>query len=83
MLLPYSDIESLPENELQRFLVEGDAFEFGHTLTDQIGGQLDAGFVITGFYEDKRLQAGNPNDHELLLSRYTPVYIATRALKQA
>lgn len=81
--LPYSDIESLPEEELRRWLDEGEAFEFGHTLTDQIGGQLAAGFVITGFYEDKRLPKNDPNDHELLLSRYTPVYIATRALKLA
>ena len=82
--LPYSDTESLPEEELQRWLDEGGALEFGHTLTDQIGGQIDAGFVITGFYEDKRIQNElNWNDSELLLSRYTPVYIATRALKQA
>jgi hypothetical protein len=25
----------------------------GHTLEDQIGGQLDAGFVLTGFFEDR------------------------------
>ena len=82
--LPYSDTESLPEEELQRWLDEGGALEFGHTLTDQIGGQIDAGFVITGFYEDKRIQnEHNRGDSELLLSKYTPVYIATRALKQA
>src|SRR5262249_18049228 len=28
------------------------ALEFGHTLDDQIGGQIAAGFVITGFFED-------------------------------
>ena len=80
--LPYSDIASLPQDELQRLMDEGGALEFGHTLTDQIGGQIDAGFVITGFYEDKRLSnAHNSNDPEFLLSKYTPVYIATRALK--
>ena len=81
--LPYSDAKSLPEEALQRLLDKDDALEFGHTLTDQIGGQIDAGFVITGFYEDKRLPTDDPNDHEFLLSRYTLVYIATRALKQA
>ena len=81
--LPYSDIESMSEQELRRWVDKGDAFEFGHTLTDQIGGQIDAGFVITGFYEDKRLPSDDPNDYEFLLSEYTPVYIATRALKQA
>ncbi len=80
--LPYSDLESLSEEELRRWLDEGEAFEFGHTLTDQIGGQIAAGFVITGFYEDRRL-SDDLDDIEVLLSRYTPVYIATRALKQA
>ena len=81
--LPYADIESLPEEERQRLLDNGDALEFGHTLTDQIGGQCAAGFVITAFYEDKRIPHDrSENDHEFLLSKYTPVYIATRALKQ-
>ena len=26
--------------------------EFVHSLDDQLGGQLDAGFLIAGFYED-------------------------------
>ena len=81
--LPYSDSDSLSDEDLQRLLDNDDALEFGHTLTDQIGGQCDAGFVITAFYEDKRLPGKDPNDHEFLLSQYTPVYIATRALKQA
>lgn len=80
--LPYSDTESLPDEDLQRWLDEGEAFEFGHTLTDQIGGQIAAGFVITGFYEDRRL-SDDHDDIEVVLSKYTPVYIATRALKQA
>ena len=81
--LPYSDMGSLSQDGLKRLLDEGDALEFGHTLTDQIGGQIDAGFVITGFYEDRRLpHEGSENDYEFLLSKYTPVYIATRALKQ-
>jgi len=32
---------------------EMNPLEFGHTLTGQIGGQLDAGFVLTGFFEDQ------------------------------
>lgn len=80
--LPYSDIESLSERQLQEWLERGDALEFGHTLTDQIGGQTDAGFVITGFYEDRRL-SDKRNDVEVILSKYTPIYIATRALKPA
>ena len=81
--LPYSDSDSLSQEALRRLLDNDDALEFGHTLTDQIGGQFAAGFVITAFYEDKRIPGDNPNDHEFVLSQYTPVYIATRALKQA
>ena len=32
---------------------QGDWVEYGHTLEDYIGGQLAAGFLLTGFYEDK------------------------------
>jgi ubiquinone/menaquinone biosynthesis C-methylase UbiE len=74
--LPYSDLESLSEEQKQRFIEEGEPFEFGHTLEDQIGGQLAAGFVLTGFYEDNI----SPSDDEPL-ARYMSIYIATRATK--
>lgn len=41
----------------------------------QIGGQLAAGFVLTGLYEDRWSDEVTP------LNRYTPMYLATRALK--
>ena len=47
--------------------------EFGHTLDDQIGGQLAAGFVLTGFYEDI--------DADTILGKHIPSFIVTRALK--
>ncbi|MBU0702310.1 MAG: class I SAM-dependent methyltransferase, partial [Chloroflexi bacterium] len=50
--LPYSDADSLSEEEKQRYLEKGEFLEFSHTLEDQIGGQIDAGFLIAGFYED-------------------------------
>lgn len=71
--LPYSDVEHLPPEQLEARLEAGEPVEFGHTLTDQIGGQLEAGFVLTGFYEDV--------DPENPLSDYTPTFIATRAEK--
>src|SRR5215204_3568550 len=51
--LPYSDPESLDEEERARLEAEGVPFEFGHTLEDQIGGQLEAGFHLTALYEDR------------------------------
>lgn len=71
--LPYSDLTSRSEESLTRFLKTGEPLEFGHSLEDQIGGQIDAGFVIAGFYEDRW------PDHPL--DKYFPTFISTRALK--
>lgn len=71
--LPYSDVDSLSEEERRSFIEGEMPLEFGHTLTDQIGGQLDAGFHLTGFYED--------HHRTLLPAKFMPTYIATRAVK--
>jgi SAM-dependent methyltransferase len=71
--VPYSDLDCFDEEELQAYMSDGTPLEFGHTLTDQIGGQVDSGFVITGFYED--ICPDSP------ISQYHPSYIATRAIK--
>ena len=73
--LPYSDVNRLKLEGRERKASEGEMFEFGHLLTDQIGGQLDAGFLIAGFYEDYW------SDEATNLNKYTPTYIATLALK--
>ena len=72
--IPYSDLEDLDPEELDAVIEEGSPLEYGHSLTDQIGGQIDAGFVITGFYED--ICPDSP------ISKYHPEYIATRAEKR-
>jgi SAM-dependent methyltransferase len=71
--IPYSDLTSLSEEERRRFAERDEPLAFGHTLDDQIGGQLAAGFAITGFYEDIDLDS--------ILGRIIPSYIATRAVK--
>jgi SAM-dependent methyltransferase len=71
--VPYADHTSLTAEECQRFIDKEDPLVFGHTLEDQIGGQLDAGFVLTGLYEDQ--------DPKHPLSKFLPAYIATRAVK--
>jgi len=70
--IPYSDLESLPPRVKKKYIKNKTVFEFGHSLTAQIKGQLDAGFVLTGFYEDKG------GDH---LDKFTETFIATNALK--
>ena len=71
--IPYSDLKDMEPEELEHCIEEGIPLEFGHSLTDLIAGQTDAGFAITGFYED-----GCPDS---AVSRVHPVYIATRAIK--
>jgi hypothetical protein len=51
-----------------------DGVQFSHTMEEQIGGQIKAGFILTDLYED--------TDKDGLLHEYNiPQYIATRAIK--
>jgi hypothetical protein len=54
-------------------MASGEPLEFGHSLEDQIGGQLRAGFVLGQMFEDTAM------DWEL--AEYFPPFIATLALK--
>lgn len=59
--LPYREIDSLSPEALQRRQQESGMFHFSHSMESQIGGLIAAGFVLTGFYEDRRTEAdGNP-----------------------
>ena len=71
--IPYSDLTSLSKEDLEEYLEKGLPVEFGHSLTDLIGGQCAAGFVITDMYEDYMLDSP--------LHNYHPSYFATRAVK--
>ena len=70
--LPYSDLTSISEEDRLR-LFKDDPLEFSHTLEEQIGGQLQAGFHLIGFFEDTW--------EEDKIKEYIPTFIATRALK--
>ncbi|HEU5483576.1 MAG TPA: class I SAM-dependent methyltransferase [Microlunatus sp.] len=59
--LPYVEHETLEPTALQARIAAGEMFHFSHTMETQLGGMIDAGFVITGFYEDRRPEEdGNP-----------------------
>ena len=73
--LPYSDIDALNDSERAAMLAKCEPFEFSHSLDGQIGGQIAAGFLIAGFYEDCW------TDEDRLLNKYAPTFIATKALK--
>ena len=71
---PFSDLHSLPKEKLEKLKEENEPLVFGHSLSDQIGGQLDAGFTITGMFEDTW-------DVENKMNEFMPSFIATRAVK--
>ena len=71
--LPYSDLEALGVEEHIRRLGPEAPLEWSHSMDSLVGAQLDAGFVLAGFYEDR--------DPEGILSAYMPHYYATRAVK--
>lgn len=69
--LPFS---SLDLTEAERVRAYGDGpVEYSHSLTEQIGGQLAAGFVLTHLSEAPH--------HADVTAEHMPGYIATRAVK--
>lgn len=73
--LPFAEVTDLPPSRLKQRLSRPEALEFSHSLDDQIGGQIDAGFVIAGLYEDRW------TDEATRLNAYMPTSIATLAIK--
>ena len=73
--LPYTDQGSLRPDELALVLERKQPLEFSHTLEEQIGGQLAAGFHIVGLFED------HWNDPQRPIDKHMPAFVATRALK--
>jgi SAM-dependent methyltransferase len=71
--IPYADIRDLAEQELQKLIAKNAPVCHGHSLHDQIQGQIDAGFVLTGLYEDKATSG--------VLNNYIDTFIATRSIK--
>jgi SAM-dependent methyltransferase len=71
--LPYSDVADLDPAERERLWGRQAPLQYSHTLTAQIGGQLAAGFVITGFRELPH--------HDGPTAAFMPGYFATRARK--
>jgi SAM-dependent methyltransferase len=71
--LPFSSLD-LPEAERAQYYGDGPV-EFSHTLTEQIGGQLAAGFRLTDLVEAPH--------HADATAPFMPGYIATRAIKPA
>ncbi len=70
--LPFDPLKN-PE-QMAQLQKDDSGVQFSHTLEEQIGGQLEAGFLLTHLYEDTN---GEGRLHELNV----PTFLATRAVK--
>ena len=73
--LPFADTEQLSKEQIDERLAAGYAVEFSHSLDTQIGAQIDAGFALHGFYEDRWSDGATP------LNQYMPTSMATLGKK--
>ncbi len=74
--LPYGESDPRTLSPARRRDIEsGEAMEFSHSLETQIGGQLEAGFVLLGLYEDWWTDEATP------LNRLSPTSMATRTAR--
>ena len=71
--LPFDPIAN--EDQMWQLAEQGAGVQFSHTLEEQIGGQLRAGFALTDLYEDTN---GEGRLHEMGI----PSFIATRAVRR-
>lgn len=73
--LPYSDMEDADAGLLSDQLEAQLSVEYSHSWEAQIGGQCEAGFAVTGFYED------DWDAESTRLQGWMPMFAATRAVK--
>jgi len=73
--LPFNPLKA-KEEEYKRMADNYEGIQFSHSLEEQIGGQLKAGFILTDLYEDCDREGCG------ILREYAPQYIATRAIKR-
>ena len=77
---PLKVVNKLPYNPLKTPSLlsksKDSGVQFSHTMEEQIGGQLKAGFILTNLYEDSDRTGGTG------IGGYYPQYVATRAIKR-
>ena len=69
--LPFNPLKN--KEQLKKLEESDDAIQFSHTIEEQVGGQLKAGFILKELYEDY-------NNYGML-KEYIPTFIATKAIK--
>lgn len=74
-IITYLPFDPLKNPDQRKILEEQDCgIQFSHTVEEQIGSQLKAGFILTNIYEDT-------NGEGELHKRNIPSFMATRAVK--
>lgn len=71
--LPFNPLKN--KEQMEQSLRTDSGVQFSHTIEEQVGGQLEAGFMLTDLYEATN-GAGNLHEHGI------PTFIATRAVKR-
>jgi hypothetical protein len=69
--MPYNPLKDKALYE--KCMQEDGSLQFSHSLEEQIGGQLKAGFVLADLYEDHGRD---------VIDEYIPAFVATRAVKK-
>lgn len=70
--LPFNPLK---DKQLYELSIKNDwGIQFSHSIDEQIGGQLKAGFILTDIYEDT-------NNYGKLHDMNVPTFFATRAIK--
>lgn len=72
--MPVNPLKGLSEVDIKAKYDNCEILIFSHTLEEQIGGQLKAGFTITDIYDDR--------EREGALAEYMNIYASTRAVKK-
>ena len=70
--LPYNPLKN--PKQMESAIKNDDGIQFSHTIAQQIGGQLKAGFILDDIYDDTNGE-GPLHEHGL------PTFIATRCIK--
>ena len=73
--LPFNPLKN-PE-QMEKLIEDDNGIQFSHTFDEQIGGQLKAGFVIVGAYED----FNDIGDESATTEAKIPAFWATKAVK--
>ena len=73
--IPFSDLTDHDEETIRLKKEKNQALTFGHSLSQLINGQLEAGFMLKGFHE-----SSSPVSR-FLIEDYIPGFLATYAVK--